>query len=311
MPKFAFARRCATLVAGAVLMAACSGESPTAFTDHAGDLLWTIHAEIGAVTLAVGGTQQLSATVRLASGAIATNAPAVTYTSADPLNVRVTSSGLLTGLGVTSAPSAVVASVTSQGQTLTDTVWVAVTATARPIKTFSLHGGQVQIPQGGSIAVPLTVTDSSNNTLFNLAIKYTSLNPNILNISYGYINGYVKGTTKFVASTMSYGVLRADTVDLSVVNPMNVTVYCYNRASAGYDFNVSTIIIGVGGSAVFANYTGGALSITFSSGVENIPNGNIVNAGSYSFTTRTFPVAGTYPFTNQNGAPGKVVVLPN
>jgi hypothetical protein len=299
----------ACIVAGCA-MTACSGDSPVALKETPGDMLWTLQADVPAVTLAVGGTQQLSATIRRIDGSVASDAPAVKYVSANPLKVQVTSSGLVTGLATTSAPVTIAQSVTRDGVTLVDTTIVSVTATAHPLKTFSVQTVSTRIPQNGTLSIPLTATDSNDAPVTGLAVKYTSLNPGILNPVSGLIYAYTIGSTKFTAFTASYGVTRVDTVDLTVIYPMLTSVICYNKATTGRDFSTTTAVVGVGGTINFNNITGSPLSITFSDPTA-VVGGNIVGVGS-GITQRTFNTAGTYTFTNQSsGATGTISVRVN
>lgn len=289
---------------------ACSGDSPVALKATPGEMLWTLQADVPAVTLAVGGTQQLSATIRRIDGSVAPDAPAVKYVSANPLKVQVTASGLVTGLATTSAPVAIAQSVSRDGVTLVDTAIVSVTATAHPLKTFSVQTTSTRIPQNGTLAIPLTATDSSDAPVTGLAVKYTSLNPSILNPSSGLIYAYTIGSTKFTAFTASYGVTRVDTVSLTVIYPTLVTLICYNKVTTGRDFSTTTAVVGVGGTINFLNVTGSPLSITFSD-PSVVAGGNIVGVGSGA-TPRTFNTAGTYTFTNQStGATGTISVRVN
>lgn len=289
---------------------ACSGDSPIALKSVPGDMLWALHATISATTVAVGGTQQLGAAAYLADGTVASNTPPVTYVSTNPTKVQVSSSGLVTGLGVTSTPSVVVASIVTPLITLVDTILVAVTATAHPLKTFSLHAGTTQVAQSSSISIPLIVTDSNDVGVSGLAVKYKSLNPNIFYIQGSSLVGATTGTAALIASTTSYGVARADTVNVTVTYPMVVYVYCYNKANTGRDFSSATTIIGVGGTVNFYNFLGSPITITFDD-TTGITGGNIVDLANSSLAARVFTAAGTYTFHSQTGGTAMVVVLPN
>ena len=103
-------------IALALLIVACQGEeSPFTVKDSPGDVAWTLRSEIGAVTVAIGGTQQLNTTPRKVDGTLATTAPPVTYVSDNPLVVQVSPSGLVTGLDATVTPANIIASVSADG----------------------------------------------------------------------------------------------------------------------------------------------------------------------------------------------------
>jgi hypothetical protein len=297
-------------LAAALAGAACSGDSPIALKNAPGDMLWSLHATISAVTVAIGGTQQLGAAAYFSDGSLASTTAPITYTSTNPTKVQVSSSGLVTGLAVTSAPAVVVASMATPSITLVDTILVAVTATAHPLKTFSLHTGPTSFAQASSIPIPLTATDSSDAAVSGLAVKYTSLNPNIFYVNGTSLIGATTGTTALIASTTSYGVARTDTVNITVTNPMVAYLYCYNKANTGRDFSSTTTIIGVGGTVNFYNFLGSPITITFDD-PTNITGGNIVNLANSTSAARVFTAAGTYNFHSQTGGTATVVVIPN
>jgi hypothetical protein len=294
----------------ALIGAACSGDSPIALKTTPGDMLWSLRATIGAATVAIGGTQQLGAKAYLADGTLASNTPPVTYVSTNPTKVQVSSSGLVTGLAVTSAPAVVVASMATPSITLVDTILVAVTATAHPLKTFTLHSGPTSFAQAGSLPIPLTATDSNDAAVSGLAVKYTSLNPAIFYVNGSSLIGATTGTAALIASTTSYGVAHADTLNITVTNPMVAYIYCYNKANTGRDFSSATTIIGVGGTVNFYNFLGSPITITFDD-PTNITGGNIVNLATSTLAVRVFTAAGTYNFHNQTGGTATVVVIPN
>lgn len=294
---------------------ACNGtDTPVAvFQTPPADMLWSLHATIPATTVAVGGTQQLGATASLLDGTPASSTPTVTYVSANPTKVQVTSSGLVTGLGVTTAPVPVVESVVTPSLTLVDTTLVSVTATAHPLKVFSIHpqpGDSNRVTLQNSRQVPLTATDSSNAAVTGLAVRYTSLSPNIFYVSGTSIVASAIGTGKLVASTVAYGVSRTDTMDYSVVNPMSVYLYCYTNTPAGCIFYTAVTVVGVGGTVNFYNYSQGPMSLTFDD-TTTITGGNIVNAGLSTSVPRVFTAVGTYKVRDSNnGNSALIVVLP-
>jgi len=309
--------------AAALLLAACGGaDSPIAVRANPGLMLWRLSADTRAVTVAVGGTQQLSATTYLVDGSVApAGTGTITYTSATPLKVQVTPSGLVTGLAVTSAPVSVIASIYQDGLSLVDTIPVGVTATVRPIKSFGFVRDSTRIPQGSSFAIPLKITDSSNTVLTDIAVRYTTLTPAIFTMSgASNIYTYTRGTAKLAAATTAYGVTYTDTIDLTVTNPMLVYVYCYNKATSLRDFSATTYVVGEGGTLNISNSTGAVLNLTFSdpsafgdpaAPTSTVNAGNIVNAAASATSPRKALRAGTYTVTNvATGGQATIYVLP-
>jgi len=288
---------------------ACA-ESQVAVQSKPGDLIWTVRADAPAVTLAVGATQQLSATALTADGAKVLGGPAATFVSKDPSRVKVTPAGSVTAVAATTAPVSVTVSLTANGITLVDTVLVAVTPVARPIKTFAFRPDSTRFPQGAYVTAPLVVTDSSDAPVTGLAIKFTSLDTRILRMNgTNTIMALRRGKAKLVVSTMSYGVARSDTVEYTVTNPMTASVGYYDRATLAQEISPLQVFVGAGGSVTFYNLTGSALSVTFAD-TTGVVGGNLVNVANSSVTLRTFRVPGIYNFANQNGVAGSVVVLP-
>jgi len=297
-------------LAVALAAAGCSGDSPASLPTDLTAMPWTLRQDIGAATVAVGGTQQLTVTAtRLDGDTVAT--PALTFTSGDVNKVTVTAAGLVTGVAVTTTAVPVIASAFVNGVTLADTTMVVVTATARAFNTFSIHPAptdSARLPQGGSRFLTFKATDSSGAAITTLSVKYQSLDPRIISISYGSLLGTLRGSAKLVASTTSYGVTRVDTVEYTVTYPM--TAYTYVYATAPF-FTNKLPIVGVGGSVSWYNYSGAPATLTFSDSTGVVGGGNIVNLAAYAGATRTFTVPGNYVVSDGAGHTMTVGVLAN
>lgn len=315
MPNTSQFLRSLVLTAACVFsVGACNGpDSPASvFKAPPADMLWSLHATVPATTIAVGGTQQLGATASLSDGTTASSTPTVTYVSTDPTRVQVTSSGLVTGLGVTATAVPVIESVVTPGLTLVDTTFVGVTATAHPLKLFTLHpqpGDSNRVTMQNSRLIPLTATDLSDAPVAGLAVKYTSLNPSIFYISGNYVVGSMVGTAKLIASTLAYGVQWTDTVDFAVSNPLLGYLYCYTNTAGGCTFYTSLTVIGVGGEIDFTNFSAGPMTLTFND-PSTITGGNIVDAAKSSTSVRVFTAAGTYKAQDPYGNSTTILVLP-
>lgn len=293
-------------------IAACSGDSPVSLA-HDGAEAWSVQASAGAVTLAVGATQQLTATVRTMSGAVLTDGAAVTFTSTDTDKVTVSAAGLITGRALTPTPVPIVTSLIVRGVTLADTTIVAVTAEAHPLKKFSIHPAppdSMHFGLGEYKLLTLVATDSSDTMLYDLAVKYTSLNPLVTAVQYGQLYGYARGTAAIIASTVSYGIARADTVLFTVTNPITARVY-YSAGVPGQPvLSPSTAVIGVGGQVIWTNGSTDAMTITFANSGTSPIGGTVLSALRYGQTSLVFPAAGSYSYTDSFGNSGLVVVLP-
>jgi len=315
MPIFSRARAATACTALTLVLAACGGtDSPfTVYPKPPDGMLWTLRADQQAVTLAVGETQQLTAKAFLSSGASASETPAVSYVSTNPLKVDVTATGLVTANGETSSPVPIVATIQTPRLALVDTIWVGVTTTRMPIKTFTLHNGDpagIRFAQGDYVPIPITVVDSSDNDLsYDLSIKYTTLSPSMLAIYGTYVNAVSSGKTKMVASTTSYGKTFIDTVDVTIGYPTTAYEYCYNNGAGGCRWGVPLMAVAVGGTVYFYNFTPTPMTLVFDD-PSVVPGGSVtINNGTSKPVA--FPTAGTYTFKNPNGGNGTIVVLPN
>jgi plastocyanin len=279
-------------------------------------LPWIMHNDAGAVTVAVGGTQQIHAVALTLDGTPAANVPAATFTSSDPSTATVTSDGLVTGVAVTQTPTLVFSSVVINGVTFADTTQVAVTATAHPLKSFSIHpapGDSAKFGLGGSATINLVAIDLTNTQQYDLAVKYTSSDPFVGQVYYGYLYAQARGTTNIIASATAYGTAWADTVLYTVTNPMTAYMYCYGHVGISFGlapFNPNMAVVGVGGTVTWYNYSQLARVLTFDDptavpgGVLNFPT----NGSSQHYT---FTKAGIYTFKDDLGDPGTVAVVAN
>ena len=124
-----------------------------------------------AASVAVGGTQQLTATPRDASN-IALAGRVITWNSSDPTRASVSSSGLVTG---TAAGIATV-TATSEGKTATATITVGVP----PVSTVTIAPSTGSLIVGGTITLTASALDANGNILTGRVFTWTSSNLNIV-----------------------------------------------------------------------------------------------------------------------------------
>jgi plastocyanin len=117
------------------------------------------------------------------------------------------------------------------------------------------------------------------------------------------------GKVLLVASTTSYGVTKADTVEMTVQYALHASVTASNDwETNAVVFMQDAIVIGVGGQVTWYNYTPANVAITFDD-TTNVTGGNVAAIGSYGSDSRVFPVAGTYSYKDTaSGATGRVIV---
>ncbi|HWZ57436.1 MAG TPA: Ig-like domain-containing protein [Gemmatimonadaceae bacterium] len=117
--------------------------------------------------LLVGQTLQLTATVTDASGNPITGA-VVTYTSGTPAIASVTTSGLVTGVGVGTA--------LITGKSGTATGAAAVTVAVVPVKTVTITPSLDTLTAGSQVQLTATTLDSAGNVLTGRPVTWTSGN---------------------------------------------------------------------------------------------------------------------------------------
>jgi len=305
----------AAVALGFVLLAACRGETPISVHADASELYWSLQWTSPAITIDSGGTQEASAIPRTYAGQSLDGLPAPTYTAMDTSKVSVSASGAITGKRSTTTATGVIASLTVNGVTHVDTAIVVVTGQRHSFKSFSIHPPSYASTSFATNTyypyLTVTATDSNDVALRGLAVKYVSLAPAIANFISGSLYGYAKGPITVVATTTSYGTTRVDTVTLAVTNPMTASEYCYGKAYASIPaFYTNPIIIGVGGTVTWSNYSGQPLPITFDDSTR-VTGGNIPALALYGSAARTFPTAGTFVFRDNLGDSAKVIVVPN
>lgn len=117
--------------------------------------------------LQVGGTVQLSAATRTASGALLTDR-AVSWASANASTASVTSSGVVTAVAAGSA----YVRATSEGKS--DSALITVTPPPAPVATISLSPTTPNILVGDAQTLAVTVKDAAGNTLTGRTITWSS-----------------------------------------------------------------------------------------------------------------------------------------
>lgn len=298
------------------LSACTSDDSVSVLQADSSKLFWALQANAKAVTVGLGGTQQLHTATLYASGDTMPDAPRPTFQSLEPSKVTVDSNGVITGVALTSGVD-VISSLTINGLTHADTTVVAVTTTTASLGSLKLTGSggfpvDTILQINGYGFIDYAATDSLGNPLSGLAVSVRALDPNIIDAETTFLQGLVLGKTKIILSTLSYGRMLADTVEFRVLYANTATVYTSGESITGpMFFSPSTVVVATGGTVTWSNYFYGQLpaSVIFDNGGEHITGGNIPSMGYFESASRTFPVAGTYTYTNTlNGGTGTVIV---
>ena len=206
-----------------------------------------------AAAIAVGQTQQLVVTAFDAGpctpGPCTPSTPGnpitvqgtPTFRSTDTLRVRVSATGVVTGIaagrarviatlqdipGFTSAPSV----------TLADTTVFTVTAAPVAIGNLQLSGRATGTPNtvgaGSTLALVTTITDASGAVVTNVGLpQFYSTMPKVATVdTLGRVLGVTPGTTTVLATITVGGVTRTTSYDVVVTNPVAATIMICGQA---------------------------------------------------------------------------------
>jgi hypothetical protein len=188
-------------------------------------------------------TVQLSATPRTPDGTVLPDSGTIQYMTTDSA-VTVSATGLVTAR-YTTARTAVVARLTVQGLTLTDTTVIKVTASPLPAPLASLSiqprpGGlaaahmNVTNISPGRVTVPFYATIASGNPAtdticgargcpnYPLVVAFASSNPAMAEIdrTTGVVKAHQIGRVTLSVATLAYGVAKVDSLPFSVGYPL-------------------------------------------------------------------------------------------
>lgn len=279
------------------------------------NLYWDLRTDIRAVTLAVGGTQQLTVTPVNALGAPLAALPKPSFTSSDTTKVTVSPTGLVTGVAETRSNVNVIASLAADGVTYVDTIIVAVTPQSAVLKgvRFDPPPNGTTISLNDGFMAGATAIDANDQPIPGAAISIVTLDTTKVHLfKYGgppYVQAAAVGKVRLVAMTTSYGISKSDTMEITVQYLVHGQV-SMQKIGTDISFNPDAVLIGVGGTVTWSNYAISApVSIVFTTGEEHVTGGNISSLGQYEQQDRTFPVAGTYLYKDTvSGATGKIVV---
>lgn len=226
-----------------------------------------------AASIAVGQTQQLTLTAfdagpcsgapcsPLTPGNPVTVDGVQTFRSTDTLRVKVSSTGLVTGIGVGTA--SVIATQANQAGstngtsvTLADTTVFTVTPTPVALGSLQLAGRATGTPNtiGAGSALPLvtTITSSSGAAVTTVGRpQYYSTRPDVATVnSSGVVSGLNPGTTTILATITVAGVTKTTAYDVVVTLPVAGTVQICGQAcqtpvvpGTGIAFTPATITV--------------------------------------------------------------------
>jgi uncharacterized protein YjdB len=141
----------------------------------------------GAQTVFQGLTLQLSATTRDASGTILTGRP-VNWTTSNSALATVSSTGLVTGVGLGSAQ------ITAESEGATSSVTV--TVAPRPVATVALTPSPATVKVGTAVQMSLDLRDAQGNQLTTTGrtVTWDSSNKPVATVQDGVVSGVTIGS---------------------------------------------------------------------------------------------------------------------
>jgi len=143
-------------------------------------------------SLVLGGTQQLTANARDASGAALTGRP-VTWSSGTPAVATVSAAGLVTAIAAGTA----IITASIEGVPATATI----TVTPTPVASVTVTPASFSLPVGGSQPVTATARDAAGTPITGRPVAWTSSTPAVASVSTsGVVTALAVGTATITAS---------------------------------------------------------------------------------------------------------------
>jgi uncharacterized protein YjdB len=143
-------------------------------------------------SLVIGGTQQLTASARDATGAVLTGR-AVTWTSGTPAVASIAATGLVTA--VAAGTAIITASIEGVAATAT------ITVTQTPVASVTVTPVSFSLPVGGSQPVTATARDAAGTPIPGRPVTWASSTPTVASVSTtGVVTALAVGTATITAS---------------------------------------------------------------------------------------------------------------
>jgi uncharacterized protein YjdB len=146
-----------------------------------------------AVTVPVGGTRQLAATLRDASGN-PVSSPTIAWQSSSAAVATVSATGAVTGV----SPGSTSITASSGGRSATATV----TVVRAPVAFVAITPAAVNVDSTKTVQLTATLRDSAGNTLTGRAVSWTTSNPAVASVSStGLVTGVSTGSATVTATS--------------------------------------------------------------------------------------------------------------
>ena len=244
------------------LTATSEGKSGTATVTVTIAPVATVTVGPASATVRIGGTVQLTATLKDSLGNVLSGR-VVTWASSVPAVATVSANGLVTGV----AAGTITITATSEGQSGTATVNVTVV----PVASVAVSPSPASIQIGGTVQLGATAKDSAGNVLTGRVVTWASSAPAMATVSAsGLVTGVAAGSATITATSEGKSGTAAVTV-----NPVPVASVSLSPAS-------TSLVVGQTAQ----------LAVTTKDSAGNVLTGRVVTWASSSTTVATVSATG-------------------
>jgi len=238
------------------ITATSEGKSGTAAVTVQGGPVSTVTVTPSSAGVFVGGTQQLTVTLKDAAGNVLNRA--VTWSSNKTQFATVSSTGLVTGVGAGNA----VITATSEGKNDTSNI----TVTVPPVNTVTVTPDPSSVTIGSTTPLTATLKDANGNTLTGRTVTWQSSATNVATVnSSGVVTGKIAGTATITATSEGKSGTSSLTVFAAVAPIATITVTPANPSIAAGGTRQMTATIKDAAGNVLTGRT-----VTWSSGTTTV-----------------------------------------
>jgi hypothetical protein len=236
----------------------------------------------------------------------------------------------------------IIATLTYNGVTRSDTAYVTVTNTPTPPVlgkfVFEVPPGDSTrlaaeaLSEAPTVQVPLIARDTAGNSISRLNVFYESSDPSIATIDRftGVLRGKSRGTVTVYASAMVYGIEKRDSIQYTVTDPLLALILLVNSDST-LRLQDLTVYLAPGGNVVWTNQSFTPVDIVFDKPEEaqkatgafaffgdttgniapfaSVPGADPILDQFNQYRVRSFPNRGTYRYwSTQYAIRGTIIV---
>jgi len=253
----------------------------------------TVSISAPTMTIAPGGSVQLSATAKNAAGNSLANA-AFSWTSSVQSVATVSSTGLVTAV----ANGITVITATSGGKPATISITVQTIAQDNTVATVTVTAAAASVAPGSTVQLTATPRNAAGSVLTGFTATWSTSNAAVATVDgNGLVTGVANGTATITATISG----KTGDRDVTVQPPAATFV----DATTGNAFNPQQVDVTVGSTVGWRFATTHNVTFAATAGAPS----NITDTGSGT-VSRTFNTAGTFNYqcTIHLGMTGTVVV---